>query len=165
MTILQWEAGCGAELWWFIFATIFGRLNKTVITLTCCGWPANRTVHLSVSQKIVAAKKQAAQLASCRSLPNSPSHSGASTPVSAPLLGQVVLLSFWQCNIHFTVIQVYMVLIWCDYRVTGEIQDGSDLSKHLAHMQCQHHTRRMLDSLTNPISDCTSVEHSSGMLW
>uniref|UniRef100_A0A3B4ZF68 ArfGAP with GTPase domain, ankyrin repeat and PH domain 2 n=1 Tax=Stegastes partitus TaxID=144197 RepID=A0A3B4ZF68_9TELE len=38
--------------------------------------------------KIMAAKKQAALLASCKSLPNSPSHSGGSTPVSGVFPGQ-----------------------------------------------------------------------------
>lgn len=37
------------------------------------------------------AKKQAALLASCKSLPNSPSHSGGSTPVSGVFPGQVRL--------------------------------------------------------------------------
>lgn len=37
----------------------------------------------------MAAKKQAALLASCKSLPNSPSHSGGSTPVSGVFPGQV----------------------------------------------------------------------------
>lgn len=53
------------------------------------GWQCwlDKLVSLLVTHKIVAAKKQAALLASCKSLPNSPSHSGASTPVSGP--GQV----------------------------------------------------------------------------
>uniref|UniRef100_H3C6Y3 ArfGAP with GTPase domain, ankyrin repeat and PH domain 2 n=1 Tax=Tetraodon nigroviridis TaxID=99883 RepID=H3C6Y3_TETNG len=36
----------------------------------------------TAAQKIMTAKKQAALLASCKSLPNSPTHSGGSTPVS-----------------------------------------------------------------------------------
>ncbi|TMS19253.1 Arf-GAP with GTPase, ANK repeat and PH domain-containing protein 1 [Larimichthys crocea] len=40
------------------------------------------------AQKIMTAKKQAALLASCKSLPNSPSHSGGSTPVSGVFPGQ-----------------------------------------------------------------------------
>ncbi|XP_072512627.1 arf-GAP with GTPase, ANK repeat and PH domain-containing protein 2 isoform X2 [Salminus brasiliensis] len=56
---------------------------------TCATYGLNvDRVFAEVSQKIVAAKKQAALLASCKSLPNSPSHSGASTPVSAPFPGQ-----------------------------------------------------------------------------
>lgn len=47
----------------------------------------------AAAQKIMAAKKQAALLASCKSLPNSPSHSGGSTPVSGIFPGQVKLLS------------------------------------------------------------------------
>lgn len=43
----------------------------------------------TAAQKIMAAKKQAALLASCKSLPNSPSHSGGSTPVSGVFPGQV----------------------------------------------------------------------------
>uniref|UniRef100_A0A4W4DUN7 Small monomeric GTPase n=1 Tax=Electrophorus electricus TaxID=8005 RepID=A0A4W4DUN7_ELEEL len=56
---------------------------------TCATYGLNvDRVFTEVCQKIVAAKKQAAVLASCKSLPNSPSHSGASTPVSAPFPGQ-----------------------------------------------------------------------------
>lgn len=43
---------------------------------------------LAAAQKIVAQKKQAA-LQACKSLPNSPSHSGGSTPGSAHFPGQV----------------------------------------------------------------------------
>ncbi|XP_060793566.1 arf-GAP with GTPase, ANK repeat and PH domain-containing protein 2 isoform X2 [Neoarius graeffei] len=53
---------------------------------TCATYGLNvDRVFTEVCQKIVANKKQASVLASCKSLPNSPSHSGASTPVSAPL--------------------------------------------------------------------------------
>ncbi|KAG7237731.1 hypothetical protein INR49_031722 [Caranx melampygus] len=45
---------------------------------------------LAAAQKIVAQKKQAA-LQACKSLPNSPSHSGGSTPGSASLPGQPIL--------------------------------------------------------------------------
>ncbi|KAG9269026.1 arf-GAP with GTPase, ANK repeat and PH domain-containing protein 1-like isoform X2 [Astyanax mexicanus] len=56
---------------------------------TCATYGLNvDRVFTEVSQKIVTAKKQAALLASCKSLPNSPSHSGASTPISAPFPGQ-----------------------------------------------------------------------------
>ncbi|XP_060751122.1 arf-GAP with GTPase, ANK repeat and PH domain-containing protein 2 isoform X4 [Tachysurus vachellii] len=56
---------------------------------TCATYGLNvDRVFTEVCQKIVAGKKQASHLATCKSLPNSPSHSGASTPVSAPLLGQ-----------------------------------------------------------------------------
>ncbi|KAI4886159.1 hypothetical protein NFI96_019022 [Prochilodus magdalenae] len=56
---------------------------------TCATYGLNvDRVFSEVSQKIVAAKKQAALLASCKSLPNSPSHSGSTTPVSAPFPGQ-----------------------------------------------------------------------------
>ncbi|XP_027000523.2 arf-GAP with GTPase, ANK repeat and PH domain-containing protein 2 isoform X3 [Tachysurus fulvidraco] len=56
---------------------------------TCATYGLNvERVFTEVCQKIVAGKKQASHLATCKSLPNSPSHSGASTPVSAPLLGQ-----------------------------------------------------------------------------
>ena len=47
----------------------------------------------TAAQKIMAAKKQAALLASCKSLPNSPSHSEGSTPVSGVFPGQVRLRS------------------------------------------------------------------------
>ncbi|KAM9445664.1 arf-GAP with GTPase, ANK repeat and PH domain-containing protein 2 isoform 3-T3 [Clarias gariepinus] len=56
---------------------------------TCATYGLNvDRVFTEVCQKIVAGKKQASHLASCKSLPNSPSHSGASTPVSAVFLGQ-----------------------------------------------------------------------------
>ncbi|KAI5609140.1 arf-GAP with GTPase, ANK repeat and PH domain-containing protein 2 isoform X1 [Silurus asotus] len=56
---------------------------------TCATYGLNvDRVFTEVCQKIVASKKQANLLASCKSLPNSPSHSGASTPVSGPILGQ-----------------------------------------------------------------------------
>ncbi|XP_051518797.1 arf-GAP with GTPase, ANK repeat and PH domain-containing protein 2 isoform X4 [Myxocyprinus asiaticus] len=52
---------------------------------TCATYGLNvDRVFNEMTQKIVAAKKQAALLASCKSLPNSPSHSGASTPLSGP---------------------------------------------------------------------------------
>ncbi|XP_067301791.1 arf-GAP with GTPase, ANK repeat and PH domain-containing protein 2 isoform X4 [Pseudorasbora parva] len=52
---------------------------------TCATYGLNvDRVFNEMTQKIVSAKKQAALLASCKSLPNSPSHSGASTPVSGP---------------------------------------------------------------------------------
>uniref|UniRef100_A0A672M0V6 Arf-GAP with GTPase, ANK repeat and PH domain-containing protein 1-like n=1 Tax=Sinocyclocheilus grahami TaxID=75366 RepID=A0A672M0V6_SINGR len=55
---------------------------------TCATYGLNvDRVFNEMTHKIAAAKKQAALLASCKSLPNSPSHSGASTPVSGP--GQV----------------------------------------------------------------------------
>uniref|UniRef100_A0A672M3T1 Arf-GAP with GTPase, ANK repeat and PH domain-containing protein 1-like n=1 Tax=Sinocyclocheilus grahami TaxID=75366 RepID=A0A672M3T1_SINGR len=52
---------------------------------TCATYGLNvDRVFNEMTHKIAAAKKQAALLASCKSLPNSPSHSGASTPVSGP---------------------------------------------------------------------------------
>ncbi|XP_057219264.1 arf-GAP with GTPase, ANK repeat and PH domain-containing protein 2 isoform X4 [Triplophysa rosa] len=52
---------------------------------TCATYGLNvDRVFTEMTQKIAAAKKQAALLASCKSLPNSPSHSGASTPLSGP---------------------------------------------------------------------------------
>uniref|UniRef100_A0A8C1DG46 ArfGAP with GTPase domain, ankyrin repeat and PH domain 2 n=1 Tax=Cyprinus carpio carpio TaxID=630221 RepID=A0A8C1DG46_CYPCA len=49
---------------------------------TCATYGLNvDRVFNEMTQKIVAAKKQAILLASCKSLPNSPSHSGASTPL------------------------------------------------------------------------------------
>ncbi|RVE72800.1 hypothetical protein OJAV_G00041250 [Oryzias javanicus] len=56
---------------------------------TCATYGLNvNRVFTDAAQKIMAAKKQAALLASCRSLPNSPSHSGGSTPVSGIFPGQ-----------------------------------------------------------------------------
>ncbi|XP_043980422.1 arf-GAP with GTPase, ANK repeat and PH domain-containing protein 2 isoform X1 [Gambusia affinis] len=55
---------------------------------TCATYGFNvDRVFCEAAQKIVAQKKQAALLA-CKSLPNSPSHSGGSTPGSASLPGQ-----------------------------------------------------------------------------
>ncbi|XP_038553900.1 arf-GAP with GTPase, ANK repeat and PH domain-containing protein 1-like isoform X1 [Micropterus salmoides] len=56
---------------------------------TCATYGLNvNRVFTDAAQKIMAAKKQAALLASCKSLPNSPSHSGGSTPVSGIFPGQ-----------------------------------------------------------------------------
>uniref|UniRef100_A0A8C8C048 Small monomeric GTPase n=1 Tax=Oncorhynchus tshawytscha TaxID=74940 RepID=A0A8C8C048_ONCTS len=50
---------------------------------TCATYGLNvNRVFTEAAHKIMAVKKQAALLASCKSLPNSPSHSGGSTPVS-----------------------------------------------------------------------------------
>uniref|UniRef100_A0A3B4H0E9 Arf-GAP with GTPase, ANK repeat and PH domain-containing protein 1-like n=1 Tax=Pundamilia nyererei TaxID=303518 RepID=A0A3B4H0E9_9CICH len=56
---------------------------------TCATYGLNvNRVFTDGMYKIMAAKKQAALLASCKSLPNSPSHSGGSTPVSGVFPGQ-----------------------------------------------------------------------------
>ncbi|XP_029991031.1 arf-GAP with GTPase, ANK repeat and PH domain-containing protein 1-like [Sphaeramia orbicularis] len=56
---------------------------------TCATYGLNvNRVFNDAAQKIMAAKKQAALLASCKSLPNSPTHSGGSTPVSGIFPGQ-----------------------------------------------------------------------------
>ncbi|KAM6927757.1 arf-GAP with GTPase, ANK repeat and PH domain-containing protein 1-like isoform 1-T2 [Xenentodon cancila] len=56
---------------------------------TCATYGLNvNRVFNDAAQKIMVAKKQAALLASCRSLPNSPTHSGGSTPVSGIFPGQ-----------------------------------------------------------------------------
>ncbi|XP_029947384.1 arf-GAP with GTPase, ANK repeat and PH domain-containing protein 1-like [Salarias fasciatus] len=56
---------------------------------TCATYGLNvNRVFTDAAQKIMAAKKQAALLATCKSLPNSPSHSGGSTPVSGIFPGQ-----------------------------------------------------------------------------
>ncbi|KAF3689735.1 Arf-GAP with GTPase, ANK repeat and PH domain-containing protein 2 [Channa argus] len=56
---------------------------------TCATYGLNvNRVFTDAAQKIMAAKKQAALLATCKSLPNSPSHSGGSTPVSGVFPGQ-----------------------------------------------------------------------------
>uniref|UniRef100_A0A8C5HII6 Arf-GAP with GTPase, ANK repeat and PH domain-containing protein 1-like n=1 Tax=Gouania willdenowi TaxID=441366 RepID=A0A8C5HII6_GOUWI len=61
---------------------------------TCATYGLNvNRVFTDAAQKIMAAKKQAALLASCKSLPNSPSHSGGSTPVSGIFPGQPL----WIC--------------------------------------------------------------------
>ncbi|XP_030632939.1 arf-GAP with GTPase, ANK repeat and PH domain-containing protein 1-like [Chanos chanos] len=56
---------------------------------TCATYGLNvNRVFTEAAQKIVAVKRQAALFASCKSLPNSPSHSGGSTPVSGAFPGQ-----------------------------------------------------------------------------
>uniref|UniRef100_A0A8C7K680 ArfGAP with GTPase domain, ankyrin repeat and PH domain 2 n=1 Tax=Oncorhynchus kisutch TaxID=8019 RepID=A0A8C7K680_ONCKI len=56
---------------------------------TCATYGLNvDRVFQEAAQKIVAQKKQSAFLASCKSLPNSPSHSGGSTSGSASFPGQ-----------------------------------------------------------------------------
>ncbi|KAJ8412080.1 hypothetical protein AAFF_G00143470 [Aldrovandia affinis] len=56
---------------------------------TCATYGLNvNRVFTEAAQKIVAVKKQAVLLASCKSLPNSPSHSGGSTPLSGAFPGQ-----------------------------------------------------------------------------
>ncbi|XP_036387003.1 arf-GAP with GTPase, ANK repeat and PH domain-containing protein 1-like isoform X4 [Megalops cyprinoides] len=56
---------------------------------TCATYGLNvNRVFTEATQKIVAVKKQAALLASCKSLPNSPSHSGGLTPISGAFPGQ-----------------------------------------------------------------------------
>uniref|UniRef100_A0A3Q4C185 Uncharacterized protein n=1 Tax=Mola mola TaxID=94237 RepID=A0A3Q4C185_MOLML len=56
---------------------------------TCATYGLNvNRVFTDGMSKIMTAKKQAALLASCKSLPNSPSHSGGSTPVSGVFPGQ-----------------------------------------------------------------------------
>ncbi|KAF7668055.1 hypothetical protein LDENG_00034910 [Lucifuga dentata] len=56
---------------------------------TCATYGFNvDRVFSEAAQKIVAQRRQAALLAACKSLPNSPSHSGGSTPGSASYPGQ-----------------------------------------------------------------------------
>uniref|UniRef100_A0A674BEH7 ArfGAP with GTPase domain, ankyrin repeat and PH domain 2 n=1 Tax=Salmo trutta TaxID=8032 RepID=A0A674BEH7_SALTR len=56
---------------------------------TCATYGLNvNRVFTEAAHKIMAVKKQAALVASCKSLPNSPSHSGGSTPVSGVFPGQ-----------------------------------------------------------------------------
>ncbi|XP_041945101.1 arf-GAP with GTPase, ANK repeat and PH domain-containing protein 1-like isoform X4 [Alosa sapidissima] len=56
---------------------------------TCATYGLNvNRVFTEAAQKIVTVKRQAALFASCKSLPNSPSHSGGSTPVSGAFPGQ-----------------------------------------------------------------------------
>uniref|UniRef100_A0A8B9HXU9 ArfGAP with GTPase domain, ankyrin repeat and PH domain 2 n=1 Tax=Astyanax mexicanus TaxID=7994 RepID=A0A8B9HXU9_ASTMX len=56
---------------------------------TCATYGLNvNRVFTEAAQKTVAMKRQLALYASCRSLPNSPSHSGGSTPLSGAFPGQ-----------------------------------------------------------------------------
>ncbi|XP_049609050.1 arf-GAP with GTPase, ANK repeat and PH domain-containing protein 2 isoform X2 [Syngnathus scovelli] len=71
---------------------------------TCATYGFNvDRVFLEAAQKIVAQKKQAA-LQACKSLPNSPSHSGSSTPGSASFPGQVTngVSSGYACSLPST---------------------------------------------------------------
>ncbi|XP_005986381.1 arf-GAP with GTPase, ANK repeat and PH domain-containing protein 1 [Latimeria chalumnae] len=65
-------------------------LKRCMYYETCATYGLNvDRVFNDVAQKVVAMKKQQQQLmTSCKSLPNSPSHSGASTPVSVAHGGQ-----------------------------------------------------------------------------
>ncbi|KAI1891089.1 hypothetical protein AGOR_G00160310 [Albula goreensis] len=64
-------------------------VRRCVYYETCATYGLNvNRVFTEAAQKIVAAKKQAVLLASCKSLPNSPSHSGGSTPLSGAFPGQ-----------------------------------------------------------------------------
>uniref|UniRef100_A0AAR2LDT4 Small monomeric GTPase n=1 Tax=Pygocentrus nattereri TaxID=42514 RepID=A0AAR2LDT4_PYGNA len=57
---------------------------------TCATYGLNvNRVFTEAAQKIVTMKRQLALYASCKSLPNSPSHSGGSTPLSGAYPGQV----------------------------------------------------------------------------
>nr|XP_015199749.1 PREDICTED: arf-GAP with GTPase, ANK repeat and PH domain-containing protein 2 [Lepisosteus oculatus] len=61
---------------------------------TCATYGLNvDRVFTEAAQKMALMKKQGALLASCKSLPNSPSHSGGSTPVSGAFPGQVSQLT------------------------------------------------------------------------
>uniref|UniRef100_A0A8C7R8E7 ArfGAP with GTPase domain, ankyrin repeat and PH domain 2 n=1 Tax=Oncorhynchus mykiss TaxID=8022 RepID=A0A8C7R8E7_ONCMY len=63
---------------------------------TCATYGLNvDRVFQEAAQKIVTQKKQSAFLASCKSLPNSPSHSGGSTSGSASFPGQVTCLTLF----------------------------------------------------------------------
>uniref|UniRef100_A0A674ALY7 ArfGAP with GTPase domain, ankyrin repeat and PH domain 2 n=1 Tax=Salmo trutta TaxID=8032 RepID=A0A674ALY7_SALTR len=66
---------------------------------TCATYGLNvDRVFQEAAQKIVTQKKQSAFLASCKSLPNSPSHSGGSTSGSASFTGQVTCLTLFTSN-------------------------------------------------------------------
>uniref|UniRef100_A0A8C7IER0 ArfGAP with GTPase domain, ankyrin repeat and PH domain 2 n=1 Tax=Oncorhynchus kisutch TaxID=8019 RepID=A0A8C7IER0_ONCKI len=82
---------------------------------TCATYGLNvNRVFTEAAQKIMAVKKQAALLASCKSLPNSPSHSGGSTPVSGVFPGQVQQ-QLWPPVLHTgdkTLVQInWMVML------------------------------------------------------
>ncbi|XP_041097678.1 arf-GAP with GTPase, ANK repeat and PH domain-containing protein 2 isoform X2 [Polyodon spathula] len=64
-------------------------LKRCTYYETCATYGLNvDRVFNEVAQKIVSLKKQSVLMASCKSLPNSPSHSGSSTPASAQIPGQ-----------------------------------------------------------------------------
>ncbi|KAJ8358534.1 hypothetical protein SKAU_G00150590 [Synaphobranchus kaupii] len=72
----------------FIVVGTQDKINSTN-PRTCATYGLNvNRVFTEAAQKIVAVKKQALLLASCKSLPNSPSHSGGSTPLSGAFPGQ-----------------------------------------------------------------------------
>lgn len=64
-----------------------GGARGLITAADCWNWLSDAECF-PAAQKIVAQKKQAA-LQACKSLPNSPSHSGGSTPGSAQFPGQV----------------------------------------------------------------------------
>lgn len=70
-------------------------------------------IFFIAAQKIMTAKKQAAVLASCRSLPNSPSHSGGSTPVSGVFPGQVRHLWTFASYCFKDMFQIYFYICSC----------------------------------------------------
>ncbi|MGH0179394.1 UNVERIFIED_CONTAM: hypothetical protein FKN15_008417 [Acipenser sinensis] len=64
-------------------------LKRCTYYETCATYGLNvDRVFNEAAQKIVSLKKQSVLMASCKSLPNSPSHSGSSTPVSGQIPGQ-----------------------------------------------------------------------------
>ncbi|XP_067096508.1 arf-GAP with GTPase, ANK repeat and PH domain-containing protein 2 isoform X1 [Osmerus mordax] len=66
-------------------------VRHSVFYETCATYGLNvDRVFAEAAQRMVAQRKQAALLASCKSLPNSPSHSGLSTPGSASFPGQTI---------------------------------------------------------------------------
>uniref|UniRef100_A0A8C3AG81 ArfGAP with GTPase domain, ankyrin repeat and PH domain 2 n=1 Tax=Cyclopterus lumpus TaxID=8103 RepID=A0A8C3AG81_CYCLU len=75
---------------------------------TCATYGFNvDRVFSEAAQKIVAQKKQAA-LQACKSLPNSPSHSGGSTPGSASYPGQVTHPG----SFYLTLLYIYSTTLW-----------------------------------------------------
>uniref|UniRef100_A0A8C7SU05 ArfGAP with GTPase domain, ankyrin repeat and PH domain 2 n=1 Tax=Oncorhynchus mykiss TaxID=8022 RepID=A0A8C7SU05_ONCMY len=90
---------------------------------TCATYGLNvNRVFTEAAHKIMAVKKQAALLASCKSLPNSPSHSGGSTPVSGVFPGQVQQ-QLWPLVLHTgdeVLAQINRMLIMLDWKCSDQ---------------------------------------------
>uniref|UniRef100_A0A8C7YR82 ArfGAP with GTPase domain, ankyrin repeat and PH domain 2 n=1 Tax=Oryzias sinensis TaxID=183150 RepID=A0A8C7YR82_9TELE len=131
---------------------------------TCATYGFNvDRVFSEAAQKIVAQKKQAA-LQACKSLPNSPSHSGGSTPGSASLPGQASngLSGGYACSLPSTPVVSHREL-----RVTQVDGGGSVSSRSLRGIPRRPSLFKVSRCwcLTPPIISPTSHPFSPGILW
>uniref|UniRef100_A0A3Q3DMS1 ArfGAP with GTPase domain, ankyrin repeat and PH domain 2 n=1 Tax=Hippocampus comes TaxID=109280 RepID=A0A3Q3DMS1_HIPCM len=103
---------------------------------TCATYGLNvNRVFTDAAQKIMASKKQAALLASCKSLPNSPSHSGGSTPVSGNMshycccLLAITLPNRVRCTHKISTVHFHLFLCWDLYQGFLLKRSGNSLNK------------------------------------